>query len=848
MEVVKEFRETSRGPRGRPDGRRRRTHVARCKAADTETAYAAPPSAKQLRLSVGGREITLETGEIGRQASGAVMATDGETMVYTTACADSDTSGDGSFAPLQVHYFERFSAAGRTSGGYLKREGRAKDHEVLVARLIDRPLRPMIQPGWTHSTQVLSWVLSYDGEHATEPLAVTAAGAALALSDVPLKRVVAGVRVGMLPDLGFVVNPTVQQLESSSLDLMLAGTSEAVLMIEGFCDFLTEEQLLEAVATGHAAIADMCRAIDTWAAEVGRPKRTGDLLLPPPGLDQQIMEMIGAELESCYRNSGSKQERGEATESLKERVRAALTPSLEETAAAAAAAAVGAGSGNGAAPRYDSTTVSMALKRVESAVMRGLVLREGFRADGRGVADVRPIWSRAQVLPRTHGSVLFTRGETQALAVTTLGCRESIQKVDSMAGAEEREGQRFYLQYSFPPSSVGETGRMGPPGRREVGHGNLAERALAPVVPPESDFPYTIRVESTITESNGSSSMASVCGGCLSMLDAGVPVRRMVAGVAMGLILEQDGRFQVLTDILGSEDALGDMDFKVAGDDSGITAFQMDIKVEGITLPIMAKALEQAREGRRHILAEMAKCSPPPRGLLSRHAPRILRVAIPQDKVGLVIGPGGKTIRGVQEATGAELQIDSTTGEVYIKSTSEEALERAAGMLDSIIADPVVGQIYRQVPVTQVFPFGVLVEVFHKREGLLHVSEWDVTRTPNIADVAKEGDLLDVMVIELGEQGRYKLSRKAVLRADGLVPADFEDTAGSDADGRPDRGDRNGGRRGDRRGRGDRNGGKFRGRPEREQAAVSEAAVSEAAVSEAAVSEAAVSEAQESLG
>lgn len=736
-------------------------------AAASSVGQVAAPAARSTQLKYGDRYITLETGEIGRQASGAVMVTDGETMIYTTVCADADNASDGSFAPLQVNYTERFSAAGRTSGGFVKRDSRPKEHEVLVSRLVDRPLRPAVADGWPHSTQVLQWVMSYDSVHAPEPLAITAAGAAMALSEVPMKRAVAGVRVGLIPGRGFVVNPTVPEMEESRLDLVMAGTSEAVLMIEGFCDFLTEADMLEAIALGQATIAEMCRGIEAFAAEVGAPKRVDEVLTPPAGLDDAVRAMIGADLENAYRTTSGKKERGEIVGELKSRVKAAL---------------VGEPGDDGTTPeeqKYDGTNVSLALKRVESGVMRSLVLNEGYRADGRGVNEVRPIWSRAGVLPRTHGSVLFTRGETQALAVTTLGCKDSAQRVDSMAGSDE-ENRRFYLQYFFPPSSVGETGRVGPPGRREVGHGNLAERALAPVVPSESEFPYTIRVESTITESNGSSSMASVCGGCLAMLDAGVPLRRTIAGVAMGLVLEPDGRFVVLTDILGSEDALGDMDFKVAGDDTGITAFQMDIKVEGITLPIMESALQAAGAGRRHILGEMAKCSPPPRGGLSQFAPRIRTLMIPVEKIGAVIGSGGRTARAIQEVTGVEIQIEQT-GEVFLKGPSDEALVAAEESVRALAFDPEVGRVYRCARVVQVAPFGAFVEVAPKRDGLLHVSEWDVSRTASIADVVKEGDLVDVMVLEVAEgSGKIKLSRKAVLFLDGKATPPESSASASD--------------------------------------------------------------------
>lgn len=699
------------------------------------------------------------------------MATDGETMVYTTACYDEDFASDGSFAPLQVHYSERFSAAGRTAGGYLKRDGRPREGEVLVARLVDRPLRPALAKGWAHSTQVLSWVLSYDGEHSPEPLAITAAGAALAVSDVPMRRVVAGVRVGLLPDLGLVVNPTVAQMEESTLDLIIAGTSEAVLMIEGYCSFLTEEQMLEAVRVGQEAVAGMCVAIERWAAGVGRLKRTDCLVAPPEGLDERIQALIGSELEGVYRTVRGKQERSDAVGALRALARAAVA---EEPAAEADA-------GEAEAP-YADAIVSAALKRVESRVMRALVLREGYRADGRALHEVRPITCRAGALPRTHGSALFTRGETQAIAVTTLGCKASEQRVDEMAG-EEGQSRRFYLQYFFPPSSVGETGRVGAPGRREIGHGNLAERALAPVVPPEESFPYTVRVESTITESNGSSSMASVCGGWLSMADAGVPLSQPVAGIAMGLVLEPDGQFAVLTDILGSEDSLGDMDFKVAGSADAITAFQLDIKVEGITLPILRTALEAAREGRRAVLGAMARCAPPPAGELSRHAPRILSLTVPADKIGALIGPGGRNIRSLQEATGAEIMVDGDCGRVTIKAYSAEALELAQSHIMAQVLDPEPGMVYRQVRVTSVLPFGAIVEVLPRRDGMVHISEWDVSRVAAMTDVVSEGDMIDVQVLE-SDGGKIKLSRKAVLILDGVVPPPSPpSSSGTDSEG-----------------------------------------------------------------
>ncbi|KAI8473323.1 MAG: chloroplast polyribonucleotide phosphorylase [Monoraphidium minutum] len=781
------------------------------------------PKADRLEMDVAGQTITLETGEIGRQANGAIMATMGETVIYTTVCCDSKPTGDGSFTPLQVHYQERFSAAGRTSGSFLKREGRPKDDDVLIARLVDRPLRPMFEKGWSNDTQVLQWVLSYDGVNQPEPLAITAAAAALMVSDIPLKKAVAGVRVALLGEGLWVVNPSAVQMGASRLDLMMAGTKDAVLMIEGFCDFLSEEQMIEAIGIGAEAISKMCSQMEAWAAKVGKAKRTDRVLLPK-GLEARVAELTRDKVEAAYRAPTSKEVRNGEVEAARRAMAAAV---LQEF------------------PGVTDAQIQMAFKGAESAVMRGLVLKEGTRADGRGVADVRPITSRASVLPRTHGSALFTRGETQALCVTTLGTSADAQKVDSIRsataesvadGASDSDGgggggggggrngmalETFYLQYFFPPSSVGETGRVGGVGRRELGHGELAQRALAPVIPSKDEFPYTIRVESTITESNGSSSMASVCGGCLAMLDAGVPLKEPVAGIAMGLILEPDGSFQVLSDILGSEDALGDMDFKVAGGRSGVSAFQMDIKVEGITLDIMRKAMAQAGEGRAHILKEMECCSPPPRRDLSTHAPVITMMRIDRSKIGALIGPGGKNIKAVGEASGATLEVDDN-GDVWVSAPSRAAAQAAQDMVLAMTTSVEVGAIFRRAalesrPVVGVMPFGAFVEIAPGRQGLVHVSEYDRTPVADMARVAVVGDTMDVMMMGKTPDGKIKLSRKAVLLQDAgeEVPAltpgggrDFGVAAGGGGGWEPQAGRGGGGWRGG----GGRGGGRGRGR------------------------------------
>ncbi|GLI65046.1 hypothetical protein VaNZ11_008469, partial [Volvox africanus] len=740
-------------------------------AAQLVPANYAPPTAETLVLEVPGstQTITLETGEIGRQANGSIMGTCGQTMIYATACCSPSPTGDGSFLPLTVNYAERFSAAGRTSGGFIKRDGRPRDAEVLVSRLVDRPLRPMFAKGWANETQVLEWVLSYDGINEPEPIAITAAAAALLISDIPLQKAVAGVRVGLLPGGELVINPTLEQMKVSRLDLMVAGTRDAILMIEGFCEFLTEEQMIEALGFGSKAITSLCLQMEEWAQKVGKPKRADCVVTVPEDLEDRVLNLVGAQLREAYRTSLSKDVRGAAVAEAQARV-------LTELAAASAS------DGNGTAGTYTPLQISMALKSVESRVMRSLILEEGVRADGRGVSDIRPITSRAGLLPRTHGSALFTRGETQAICVTTLGTANDALRADSMRKTDEEDSNegRFYLQYHFPPSSVGETGRVGMPGRRELGHGELAQRALAPIVPFGDVFPYTVRLESTITESNGSSSMASVCGGVLALQDAGVPISRPVAGIAMGLILEPAAdlgagfgsgsssgstRYVVLSDILGSEDALGDMDFKVAGDRDTITAFQMDIKVEGITLDIMASALAQARTGRQHILEQMQRCNPPPSGCLSPYTPRMLRATVDPTKIGIVVGSGGRTIKQLKEVTGVTAINLDEEGRVDIVGPNEAAATQALELINLLVSDPEPGTVLRKRPVLSLAAFGCFVELCPGRQGLVHVSELADPAPSDVASVVSVGEKIDVMVLSC-DGGKVSLSRRAVAMLD----------------------------------------------------------------------------------
>lgn len=682
------------------------------------------------------KELTFETGKIARQAGGSVVVRMGDTLVFASACAAPTASEDIDFLPLRVDYQEKFSSAGKTLGGFIKREGRPSEKEILTSRLIDRPIRPMFEEGYYNETQVLSYVWSYDGVNLPDPLALCAVSAALSLSEIPLIKPIAAVRVGRIGEQ-FVINPTVEELEKSSLDLMLAGTEDAVLMIEGYCDFLTEAQVIEAIRAGQASIAKICHAIADWQAEIGKPKNRDCLRKIPEDLYTKIESLAAEPLKAAIRVA-KKQEREEAMSAAKETVFAELCSDESP---------------------YSETDVKIAFKQVSAKYMRRQILDEGVRPDGRSVDQIRTIDVEPSLLPRSHGSCLFTRGETQALAVCTLGGESMGQRFEDLNGEGLR---RFYLQYSFPPFSVGEVGRVGSPGRREIGHGKLAERSLTPLLPTMEEFPYTVRMESNITESNGSSSMASVCGGCLALMDAGVPIKRPVAGIAMGLILEKDG-VAVLSDILGVEDALGDMDFKVSGDADGITAFQMDIKVEGITLEIMEKALAQAKAGRTHILQKMLEVLPKPKTEMSMYAPRIETVQVKPSKIATIIGPGGKQIRAIVEETGCQIDINDS-GLVSIASSTPEGMKRAKEIIEGLTGEVEIGRIYHG-KVTSVVQFGAFVEVMPGKEGLCHISELSDTRVQNIFEYIKEGEMIDVKVLEINERGQLKLSRKATLEA-----------------------------------------------------------------------------------
>lgn len=691
----------------------------------------------RLNFTIAGKDLSFETGKIARQANGAVFIRSGDTMVFASACMGKEASKDASFFPLRVDYQEKFSSAGKTLGGFIKREGRPTEKETLTSRLIDRPIRPLFPDGYFNEVQILTYVYSYDSNHPPEPLAICATSAALLISDIPFDKPVGAVRVGMI-DGEFIINPTVEEQEKSVLDLLLAGTKDAILMIEGYCDFLTEEQVIEAIEEGHKAIKEICNHLLDWANMVGKDKEEPVLNLPPEAMLTEIEALIKDRLSAAYLIA-DKKEREEKLGTLEREILEKYLPANGES-------------------EFNETQVKLGFKKISAKILRQKVLAEKKRVDNRTPDSIRHIDVETTLLPRAHGSALFTRGETQAIAVCTLGGESMGQRFEDLEGDGLR---KFYLQYSFPPYSVGEVGRAGPPGRREVGHGKLAERALQAILPSSDSFPYTIRLESNITESNGSSSMASVCGGCIAMMDAGVPINRPVSGIAMGLILEGD-QYLILSDILGLEDALGDMDFKITGDGEGITAFQMDIKVEGITPTIMKAALAQAKQGRIHILNKMLEKCPSSRQNLSPYAPRIESITIKPSKIATVIGPGGKMIRSIIDETGAEIDINDE-GIINISSNNADSLEAAKKIILDLTAEVEIGKTY-EGPITSIQPFGAFIKLPGMKDGLCHISEFDHKRIEKMEDVCKEGDVLKVKVLDINDRGQIKLSRKALIK------------------------------------------------------------------------------------
>jgi polyribonucleotide nucleotidyltransferase len=690
-----------------------------------------------------GRRLVLETGRLARQADGAVLATWGETTVLATVVAEKEAKAGQDFFPLTVHYQEKAFAAGRIPGGYLKREGRPSDRETLTSRLIDRPIRPLFPEDFRCDTQVIATVFSYDLENDSDVLAMIASSAALTLSGVPFMGPVGAARVGVIK--GEVrVNPTVEEMKDSSLDLVVAGTADAVLMVESEAQELSEETMLKAVMAGHAGFQPVIQAIIRLAEKAAKEPRELSSR-DRAAVEKAVLDVGEADLRAAYAIT-HKQERYAAVDAIKAKVIASLAP-------------------EGADPIFPREEVAEAFHGAQAKVVRWNILDHKVRIDGRDLTTVRPILAEVGVLPRTHGSALFTRGETQAVVVATLGTGEDEQYVDSLDGTYK---ERFLLHYNFPPYSVGETGRMGSPGRREIGHGKLAWRAIRPMLPTAAEFPYTIRVVSEITESNGSSSMATVCGSSLALMDAGVPLKRPTAGIAMGLILE-GSRFAVLSDILGDEDHLGDMDFKVAGTSEGVTSLQMDIKIAGITEEIMRQALAQAREGRMHILGEMSKAITGARAELGEFAPRIETMKIPTDKIREVIGSGGKVIREIVEKTGAKINIEDD-GTVKIASSDGAKIKAAVNWIKSIASEPEVGQIYDGTVVKTV-EFGAFVNFFGSKDGLVHISQLAKTRVAKTTDVVKEGDRVKVKVLGYDDRGKVKLSMRVVDQQTG---ADLE--------------------------------------------------------------------------
>jgi len=741
---------------------------------------------KTVSIEWGGKTLTLETGQIARQADGAVLATYGETVVLCAVTAAKSVKEGQDFFPLTVHYQEKFSAAGRIPGGFFKREGRATEKETLTSRLIDRPVRPLFPEGFYNEINVICQVLSYDGETEPDIVAMVAASAALTISGVPFMGPIGAARVGFV-DGEYVLNPAVNTIfDEGRLDLVVAATQDAVMMVESEAKELTEEEMLGAVMFAHDESRKVIGAIIDLAEQAAKEPWEIDTSDDTAAIKEKLRGIVGDDIAAAYKLT-DKSARSEALNAARAKAKEAFAEEEAQT----------------------QLVANKAVKKLEADIVRGSIIKDGTRIDGRKLDQVRPIEAMVGLLPRTHGSALFTRGETQAICTTTLGTKDAEQMIDGLEGLSYNH---FMLHYNFPPYSVGEVGRFGFTGRRETGHGKLAWRALNPVLPSHEDFPYTIRVLSDITESNGSSSMATVCGGCLSMMDAGVPIERPVSGIAMGLILEGD-EFAVLSDILGDEDHLGDMDFKVAGSEAGITTMQMDIKVAGITQEIMAKALEQAKAGRTHILGEMAKALGSARTGVSKHAPRIETMQIDKSKIRDIIGTGGKVIREIVAETGAKVDIDDE-GVIKISSSNADEIAAARAWIEGIVEEAEVGKIYNG-KVVNIVDFGAFVNFMGGKDGLVHVSEMKNERVEKVSDVVSEGQEVKVKVLEIDQRGKVRLSMRVVDQETGEELEDTRPPREKRAGGGPrgDRGDRRGPRgsrdRGGERGgrRGGRDGG-----------------------------------------
>ncbi|MDE8653054.1 polyribonucleotide nucleotidyltransferase [Novosphingobium album (ex Liu et al. 2023)] len=743
---------------------------------------------KTVSLEWGGKTLTLETGRIARQADGAVLATYGETVVLCAVTAAKSVKEGQDFFPLTVHYQEKFSAAGRIPGGFFKRERGATEKETLTSRLIDRPVRPLFPEGFYNEINVIAQVLSYDGETEPDIVALIAASAALTISGVPFMGPIGAARVGF-KDGEYQLNPSLSECKEGRLDLVVAATDTAVMMVESEAKELTEDEMLGAVMFAHEESRKVVAAIIQLAEKAAKDPWEIDLSDNTADIKAKLKSIVGADIAAAYKLT-DKSERSNALNAARAKAKEAFADETPQT----------------------QMVAIKTMKKVEADIVRGAIIKDGSRIDGRKLDQVRPIEAIVGFLPRTHGSSLFTRGETQTICTTTLGTKDAEQMIDGLEGLSY---QRFMLHYNFPPYSVGEVGRFGAPGRREVGHGKLAWRALHPVLPSHDEFPYTIRVLSDVTESNGSSSMATVCGGCLSMMDAGVPIERPVSGIAMGLILEGD-EFAVLSDILGDEDHLGDMDFKVAGTEAGITSLQMDIKIAGITREIMAQALKQASAGRAHILSEMTKALGSARSELSAHAPRIETIQIDKSKIRDVIGTGGKVIREIVAETGAKVDIDDE-GVIKISSSDIAQIEAAKNWILGIVEEPEVGKVYAG-KVVNIVDFGAFVNFMGGKDGLVHVSEMRNERVEKPTDVVSEGQEVKVKVLEIDNRGKVRLSMRVVDQETG---EELEDTRPAREPREPrgdrgDRGDRGGDRRGPRRGPGGGGGGRERG-PRRER-------------------------------
>jgi len=740
---------------------------------------------KKVTIDWAGRPLTLETGRIARQADGSVLATYGETSVHAAVVYARKAKEGQDFFPLTVNYQERYYAAGRVPGGYFKREGRPTEKETLTSRLIDRPIRPLFADGFKNEVQVTVTVLSYDQENDPDIVGMVAASAALVISGAPFNGPIGAARVGY-KDGQYIINPTSEQMEDFQLDLVVAGTTEGVMMVESEAKELSEEVMLGAVKAGHESFQAVIDAIIKLAEKAA--KDPFEFESPDhSALLKSIQEIAGADLSAAYKIK-DKGQRHDAVDAAREKAKAALVKSEANP--------------TGAEP----LVFKEQFKEAEARVVRGDIIRTGMRIDGRKTDQVRAIESAVSVLPRTHGSALFTRGETQALCVATLGTAEDEQYIDGLEGTKK---EKFLLHYNFPPYSVGETGRMGSPGRREIGHGKLAWRAVKAVLPKGDDFPYTLRIVSEIMESNGSSSMATVCGSSLAMMDAGVPISRPVSGIAMGLIKDKEG-IAILSDILGDEDHLGDMDFKVAGTEVGVTSLQMDLKIDSVTFDIMKTALNQANAGRLHILHEMNKAMTGARTEVSENAPKMISMKIPVDKIRDVIGTGGKVIREIVEKTGAKINVEDD-GTVKIAAVEKESLEAAQKWIHGLTAEPEVGMIY-EGKVVKVMEFGAFVNFFGAKDGLVHVSQLAAERVESPSAVVKEGDVVKVKLLGFDDRGKVRLSMKAVNQQTGEAIEGVTDD-GPSGD-RPPRGDRPR-RDGDRGGRG--RGGRDRDRgPRRE--------------------------------